>query len=146
MIRPFLGTAAAAVALAAAAPPAAPPSARPDPSMQVAQAEDAGMLEEFEIEALLVKYMDEGPPLYAEHCAACHGDAGEGGQAPPLAGNAESQSTVAQIRENFVGSRPHSFADELSRTVLATVLTYVANSWSNEFGLVQRQMVSAARE
>jgi cytochrome c553 len=88
-----------------------------------------------------------GAALYERHCAACHGDRGEGvpGAYPPLAGN---RAVVMQPAMNLVRvlleggfapataghPRPYGmppFATLLSNEEAAAVLTHVRSSWGN---------------
>jgi len=89
-----------------------------------------------------------GEKLYAEHCAQCHGDGGEGRApaAPALAGNRGvlTTSAVNPIRVVLYGGytpatagnpRPFGmppFAQTLSDEQIAEVLTYVRTSWGND--------------
>lgn len=141
-----IGALAGSLALAAAVHPGETPGTTPEPNLQVAQAAGPGMVEEFEMEALLAEYKRDGRPLYQANCASCHGAAGEGGNAAPLDGNRAVRFRAAEISEILVGNRDHAFADELSHTELAAVATFVATAWSNDFGLIHRDTVKAARE
>ncbi|WP_028080482.1 c-type cytochrome [Solimonas soli] len=89
----------------------------------------------------------DGEKLYAEHCAQCHGDQGQGRApaAPPLAGNRAvlMTSAVNPIRIVLFGGytpstaghpRPFGmppFSPTLSDEQIAAVLTYVRTSWGN---------------
>jgi mono/diheme cytochrome c family protein len=62
--------------------------------------------------------MARGAALYGEHCAACHGDDGNGGYAPVTAAN----------------RRPYGmppFFGKLDNNDVAAVLTFVRASWGN---------------
>ena len=88
-----------------------------------------------------------GARLYADHCAACHGERGEGvtGIYPPLAGNraVTLASPVNAIRSVLEGGfapstaghpRPFGmppFATVLSNEEIAAVLGHVRNQWGN---------------
>ncbi len=98
-----------------------------------------------------------GARLYAEHCAECHGNDGEGKdyKYPPLAGNAlvTSPSPTNAIRNVLLGGYPPStagnprpygmppFAHQLSAAEAAAVLTYVRNAWGNAAGPVTPDQV-----
>ena len=88
-----------------------------------------------------------GAKLYARHCAACHGEQGEGvaGVYPALAGNrAVTLNTPANLVHLVLeggfapatagNPRPFGmppFATELSDEQLAQVLTHIRGSWGN---------------
>ena len=96
--------------------------------------------------------LNAGARVYGEHCADCHGAAGEGEPYvyPPLAGNAlvTSPSPTNAIRSVLLGGfppstagnpRPHGmppFAHSLTAAETAAVLTYVRNTWGNAAGPV----------
>lgn len=89
-----------------------------------------------------------GERIYAEHCASCHGDHGEGRQpaAPALAGNRALtlDAVVNPIRILLYGGypagtqgnpRPYGmppFVHTLQDDEIADVLTYTRNAWGNE--------------
>ena len=91
--------------------------------------------------------MARGGKLYEQHCAQCHGDAGEGaGQAyPPLAGN---RAVTMAVPANLVrvvlsggyppatagNPRPYGmppFSHVLDDAEVAAVVTYIRGSWGN---------------
>lgn len=91
--------------------------------------------------------LDRGTHLYADHCARCHGDRGEG-RAPAataLAGNraVNMSSAVNPIRIVLYGGFPPGtegnprpfgmppFLQTLHSDEIADVLTYVRTSWGN---------------
>jgi mono/diheme cytochrome c family protein len=88
-----------------------------------------------------------GSTIYAENCAGCHGPDGAGGViAPPLAGNSslqQAQQTIDRVLEGS-GSMP-AFADRLSDTQIAAVVSHVRESWGNAFGRVTTAEVAARR-
>lgn len=91
-----------------------------------------------------------GARLYADRCANCHGDEGQGapGIYPPLAGNptvtlADASNAMQVIRHG--GFAPSTRAQPwpfgmppagLSPQELADVLTYLRQSWGNQAGAV----------
>ncbi|MDP3520897.1 MAG: cytochrome c [Hydrogenophaga sp.] len=91
--------------------------------------------------------LDLGAKLYGNHCAACHGDAGEGvpNAYPPLAGNRSvlltSPANLVQTVLNggfspATAAHPRPFGMppyvlELSDADIAAVLTHVRGSWGN---------------
>ncbi len=88
-----------------------------------------------------------GATLYADHCAACHGERGEGVPKayPPLAGNRAVTMAVPAnlVRIVLEGGfapatpghpRPYGmppFAQTLSNEDIATLLTHLRGSWGN---------------
>ena len=88
-----------------------------------------------------------GAGIYAQHCAGCHGEGGEGRATdyPPLAGNvAVTADTAANpIRTVLLGGfapgtqanpRPYGmppFGQALTDAEIAAVLSYVRGSWGN---------------
>jgi mono/diheme cytochrome c family protein len=103
-----------------------------------------------------------GARLYTKHCAACHGDKGEGvpGAYPPLAGNRAitmaSPTNLVHIvlRGGFPPSttgnpRPYGmppFVMVLSEAEVAAVLSHVRSSWGNHAAEVTELEVSRYRE
>ncbi len=89
--------------------------------------------------------MRRGEALYGDHCAACHGERGEGagGLYPPLAGNravalARPHNVVKAIFHGgfapatVANPRPFGmppFAQVLSDAEVAAVSTYIRNAW-----------------
>lgn len=104
---------------------------------------------------------ERGAKLYADHCAQCHGEQGEGaaGVYPALAGNraltmASVANLVRVVREGgFAPStagnpRPYGmppFATVLSNADTAAVLTYVRGAWGNQGGAVSEIEVNRYR-
>jgi mono/diheme cytochrome c family protein len=103
-----------------------------------------------------------GEKLYADHCAACHGAAGEGvkGLYPALAGNrAVTMKTPANLvrvlmEGGFAPStagnpRPFGmppFAGTLSDDDMAALLSHVRSAWGNQAAPVSPFEVSRYRE
>ena len=102
-----------------------------------------------------------GGKLYTQHCAACHGDRGEGapGIYPALAG---SRAVTMRVSANLVhmvleGGFPPSTADNprpygmppfvtvLSDVEVGLLLTYVRASWGNQAGPVSALDVTQFR-
>jgi mono/diheme cytochrome c family protein len=87
----------------------------------------------------------QGEQIYSEMCAQCHGQQGEGGTGPALAGNQNLQDTqmvVNQIRQG--GGGMPSFANQLSDEEIAAVATHEMNSWGNSFGEVTADQAAQA--
>ncbi|MFY8104218.1 MAG: c-type cytochrome, partial [Ramlibacter sp.] len=102
-----------------------------------------------------------GARIYADHCAQCHGDKGEGvnGAYPRLAGN---RAVTLQVTANLVqvtihGAYPPAtegqprpfgmppFALTLSDADIAAVLTFVRGAWGNTAGGVSELDVAQQR-
>lgn len=105
--------------------------------------------------------MQMGEYVYREHCAACHGDDGEGhGKAyPALAGN---RAVTLPLLDNLLQTvlyggfnaategypRPFGmppFAPTLNDGEIASVLSYIRTSWGNDAGAVHPSSVHAVR-
>lgn len=104
---------------------------------------------------------ERGTKLYADHCAGCHGEQGEGvaGMYPALAGNravslASPANLVRVVLEGgFAPStagnpRPYGmppFATVLNQADIAAVLTYVRGAWGNQGSAVPEVEVNRYR-
>lgn len=99
--------------------------------------------------------VDQGASVYSEHCAMCHGDKGQGGQAPALAGGIGTLATAHPVRT--VGSywpyattlfdyvrraMPFNAPESLTNDQVYAVSAYVL--WLN--GIVPRQTVLNAED
>jgi mono/diheme cytochrome c family protein len=94
----------------------------------------------------------QGAKVYAERCADCHGKDGNGvaGVYPPLNGNSSvnEPTGINATRVVLLGgfapvtagnSRPYSmppFAQQLSDSDVAAVVTYIRQTWSNKASVV----------
>ena len=90
----------------------------------------------------------QGAKVYAQRCADCHGEDGNGvaGIYPPLSGNSSvnEPTGINAMRAVLLGGfspvtagnpRPYSmppFAQQLSDSDVAAVVTYIRQSWSNQ--------------
>jgi mono/diheme cytochrome c family protein len=90
----------------------------------------------------------QGAKIYAQRCADCHGEDGNGvaGIYPPLSGNSSvnEPTGINAMRAVLLGGfppvtagnpRPYSmppFAQQLSDSDVAAVVTYIRQSWSNQ--------------
>ena len=94
--------------------------------------EEAGDMVDFEA------LMEQGRAEYEALCAVCHDSRGRGtALAPPLAGDRGLANATAVIRQVVQGGREMPpFGDHLSDEELAAVVTYIRNSWGNDFGPV----------
>ncbi|RYF06638.1 MAG: c-type cytochrome [Comamonadaceae bacterium] len=106
--------------------------------------------------------MQKGQAIYKQHCAQCHGEAGEGveGAFPALAGNravllhTPSNVIAVVLRGGYLPAtagnpRPHGmppFLQTLSDQEIADVSTFVRNAWGNRASAVGTIDVYRARE
>jgi mono/diheme cytochrome c family protein len=105
--------------------------------------------------------LERGGKLYADHCASCHGDQGQGvrGAYPPLARNRAVNLPVTANLVQVVlhGGFPPAtagqprpfgmppFALQLSDADVAAVLTYLRSSWGNRSAPVTELAVTQQR-
>lgn len=92
--------------------------------------------------------MEAGQELYEDNCLGCHGDEGQGGAGPLLAGNDVLSSGRAVAAQILNGNDEHgmpAFMDILSDEEVAAVGTYIRNSWGNAFGVMVPETVAAQR-
>ena len=88
----------------------------------------------------------QGQTLFGTTCAACHGPAGKGAQGPAFAGN-EALGDTAYLATTLIhgfGYMP-PFGSQLSDAQIASISTYIRNSWGNELGAVTAEEVTAQR-
>lgn len=90
--------------------------------------------------------MSQGEQIFSNNCASCHGPQGQGsGSYPALAGSSvatsEDPSQPISIVAQGQGQMP-SFGDQFSPEQIASVLTYVRNSWGNNASPVQPSTVA----
>jgi len=93
-------------------------------------------------------YVD-GPSIYTQRCAACHGDQGQGsGGVPQLSGNgavtANNPNQVIAIVKHGRGAMP-AFDSQLSDVEIASVLTYIRTAWGNAGTSIAAYQVDAVR-
>lgn len=103
---------------------------------------------EVDTEALMAALMEEGEDNFNRNCAGCHGRDGGGGVGPRLAGNSFLSSSGATVGQILVGNEEHGmppFADDLDDREIASIATYVRNSWGNDYGIVQERSVAIRR-
>ncbi len=107
------------------------------------------------------KVAARGAAIYREHCAACHGEQGEGapGAYPPLAGNrAVLLPVTANLVQVVLGGgfppataghpRPHGmppYVLVLSDADIAAVLTHLRTSWGHRAAAVTELQVAQQR-
>lgn len=118
-------------------------------------------LPDAEVPSSAAAAITQGEQIYAQRCAACHGKHGEGvaGIYPALAGNTSAldpegvNATRAVLLGGFApvtaaNQRPYSmppFAQQLSDSEVAAVVSYVRRSWGNRGSLVRAEDVSRYR-
>ncbi len=95
----------------------------------------------------------KGEEVYKTTCTACHQANGKGvpGAFPALAGSAiatgPADGHVNLIMHGKQGTAMQGFANQLSDTDIAAVVTYERNSWGNNKGdLVQPMAIKALRQ
>lgn len=97
----------------------------------------------------LPELINEGRPLYADQCSACHGNNGQGtGIAPALDGNANVEGRTFIVNQILWGDSEHgmpAFVDMLTDREVAAIATYVRNSWKNSYGIIFPRSVELRR-
>lgn len=99
---------------------------------------------------LFAELMSEGERVFTQTasppCASCHGEQGEGGAGPELAGSnvAENAGRIIRLIVHGTNFMP-GFGEQLSDRQIAAVATFVRNSWGNDFALVTEEEVSEER-
>ncbi len=98
---------------------------------------------------LLATLIEEGDGVFhSVGCSRCHGDDGEGGVGPQLAGNEYLSSRTAVVSQILQPDEEHGGMpafDHLSDREIAAVATYIRNAWGNEYGLVPEDTVERLR-
>ena len=102
------------------------------PNALAAQPDDAALAE-------------RGRQLYAEHCALCHGDSGEGRPPafPALRDNERLAITARTVRFIRGGAANMPPFPALTTAETASLASYVRNAWMNDFGSVAAGDVAA---
>lgn len=99
-------------------------------------------------EEVLAGLMADGENVYRMHCAACHGDQGQGGVGPSLAANAFLNDTNSLIDQVLVGFPEHGmppFAGVLDDHEISSLLTFIRSSFNNDYGPVLEEEVAQRR-
>ncbi len=94
------------------------------------------------------KVMTVGKDVYFAKCAVCHNEDGVGGSggAPSLVGNYRLRNERLLIEQILQGGQyMPGFAFLLTDLEIATVATYIRNSWANNHGSVLEAQVSELR-
>ena len=99
--------------------------------------------------ALLAELIAEGDGLFHDvGCSGCHGNSGEGGAGPELAGNSALSSSGHVVSMVLYGNEEHGmppFINRLTDRQIAAIGSYVRNSWGNSFGIVREASVATRR-
>lgn len=99
-------------------------------------------------EDVLAALMAEGATQYARNCQACHGAEGQGGAGPRLAGMQALQDPLWIIATIIQGRTHHgmpAFGPLLDDNQIASIATYVRNSFGNDFGPALEEQVPGLR-
>lgn len=92
------------------------------------------------------RFIQDGQPLYVEHCAGCHqaDGAGQPGKVPKLAGNpiVTLEDPIPDIDTvvNGKGAMP-GFGDQLDDVQIAEILSYIRNAWGNKAPAVSNRQI-----
>jgi mono/diheme cytochrome c family protein len=113
-----------------------------------AETEEGDAPAEAELDEETAALVAEGQPIFTINCAACHGAEGQGIVGPRLAGNSQLANTsfvTDMILNGFPDHGMPAFRDQFTDEQIAAVATFIRNSWSNAFGHVTPEEVSARR-
>lgn len=83
--------------------------------------------------------------LFAQNCSSCHGQTGEGGVGPTLAGNDDLEDTAAVLKQVLGGGGGMPGFAHLSDAEVAALVSHVRVSWGNSYAPVTPSDVVAAR-
>lgn len=112
--------------------PAAP--AAPAPASSTAAATPAELI-------------SQGAEIFAGDCAVCHGANGQGDIGPSFVGNTvlnNHQLIISQVLRG--GQTMPAFGSQLSDVQVASVLSYIMNTWGNDYGTITPQEVTPSRQ
>ena len=102
------------------------------------EAQAAALTKLIQQEMSIDQLMAEGQSVYQKNCVACHGGAGEGGVGKKLAGGVVPTGPLNDhlgVMVNGVpGTAMQAFGAQLNEIELASVVTYVRNTWGNNMG------------
>jgi cytochrome c oxidase subunit 2 len=103
---------------------------------------------EWSMDELLAK----GEEVYGKICAACHQANGQGipGVFPSIVGSPIATGPIENHIDIVLNGKPgtamQAFAEQLSESEIAAVITYQRNAWDNQMGdLVQPATIKASR-
>ena len=86
-----------------------------------------------------------GAQVFAQACAACHGEEGQGGFGPTLAGNDDLGDAAFVIERILGGGGGMPAFNGLPDEEVAAIGTYIRSSWGNDFGPVSAEEVASQR-
>lgn len=86
-----------------------------------------------------------GARVFAQACAACHGEEGQGGFGPMLAGNDALDDDAFVIGRILRGNGGMPAFNGLPDEEVAAIGTYIRSSWGNDFGPVSAEEVASQR-
>jgi mono/diheme cytochrome c family protein len=90
--------------------------------------------------------LELGETIYSNTCAVCHGHEGQGGVGEKLADNQDLADASYVVKRIMQGQAPMpALVNSLSDEEIASVASYIRNSWGNEFGEVSARGVAAER-
>jgi predicted lipoprotein with Yx(FWY)xxD motif/mono/diheme cytochrome c family protein len=114
------------------------PPAQPEPTEATGGAGDLGHMD-------LAMVMGVGQEVYNNFCSACHGNRGQGGAGPALAGGRleDNRRVIRQVI--FGGGHMPPFGGALNDEQVAGVVTFIRKSWGNDFAAVTAEEVSTYR-
>lgn len=91
--------------------------------------------------------VQQGEQVFTSTCASCHGNSGQGGIGPALAGDEfvvqEPPDPVIDIVLNGMGQMP-AFRNQLETDQIAAVISFIRNMWGNEASIVTPEQVEGA--
>jgi len=94
---------------------------------------------------LFAQLMAEGAEVFPKVCAMCHGPQGAGLAGPALRQNVKAARGIVKQVVNGSNEMPPAGA-ALSDRELAALVTYIRNSWGNEYGMVTEAEVHEFRK
>jgi len=94
---------------------------------------------------LFAALMTEGAAEFPKTCAMCHGPEGAGLAGPALRQNVKVARGIVKQAVNGSNQMP-PVAAALSDRELAALVTYIRNSWGNEYGMVTEEEVHEFRK
>lgn len=96
-------------------------------------------------DAELAAVMEAGSAVFSGYCAGCHGARGGGGAGPRLAGAKldDNRRVIRQVLNG--GGHMPGFRTVLDDEQIASVVTFIRNSWSNDFPSVTPEEVMSFR-
>jgi mono/diheme cytochrome c family protein len=86
-------------------------------------------------EPSMATLLSEGEKIAQPTCLVCHGQNGAGGVGPALRQNVANSEGVVRMLLIGGGQMP-PIGEKFTDREIAAVVTYVRNSWGNQFGVV----------